>query len=73
MAKINFEKFIKELPPELQKRARACKSAEELLELADRFGFELPVTVLETYAGGCGIISAPAGGHTESDKYSYRD
>ncbi len=34
---MNLEDFIKNLPPELQEKARACGSASELLALARAF------------------------------------
>ena len=45
---MNFE----DLAPELQKKAKACKSPEELLALAKAEGYELSDAELEQVAGG---------------------
>jgi hypothetical protein len=47
-AAMNFE----DLTPELQEKAKACKSPEELLALAKREGIELSDEQLEGIAGG---------------------
>ena len=48
-----FENYIKDLSPELQKKARACKSLEELTHLAAENDLELPEEALEHVSGGC--------------------
>ena len=48
-----YENYIKDLSPELQEKARACKSLEELAELAAENDAELPEDALEMVAGGC--------------------
>ena len=53
----NLEEYIKDLSPELQEKARACSSPNELLELAADEDMEIPEDALEMVAGGCG------GGH----------
>ena len=50
----NFEKYIKDLSPELQEKARACKTKDELLQLAADEDMEIPMDALESVAGGCG-------------------
>ncbi|MBR1383625.1 MAG: hypothetical protein IJ555_07445 [Ruminococcus sp.] len=55
-----FEKYLKDLDPELQEKARACKSLEELTHLAAENDLELPEEALEMVSGGCG------GGHSHS-------
>ena len=41
-----------DLSPELQERARACKTADELVELANSEGIELTDEALESISGG---------------------
>ena len=50
----NFEKYIKDLSPELQEKARACKTKEELNAFIAENELELPDDALELVAGGCG-------------------
>ena len=52
MANFNLEKYIKDLSPELQEKARACNSVEELLKLADENSIELSVDQLDAVVGG---------------------
>ena len=54
-----LENYIKDLSPELQKKARACKSLEELTQLAAENDLELPEEALELVSGGCGTKSKP--------------
>ena len=49
----DFEEYIKDLSPELQEKARACKTKDELLELAADEDMEIPMEALEAVAGGC--------------------
>ena len=49
---MNLEDYIKDLSPELQEKARACGSVEELLALAKENKVPLPDDVLEAVAGG---------------------
>ena len=48
----NLEEYIKDLSPELQEKARACSSPNELLELAADEDMEIPMDALEGVAGG---------------------
>ena len=50
----NFEKYIKDLSPELQEKARACKTKEELNAFIAENDLELPEEALELVSGGCG-------------------
>ena len=50
----NFEKYIEDLSPELQEKARACNSLEEVMELAAENDIELPEDALKAVSGGCG-------------------
>lgn len=43
---------VNDLSPELQEKARACKTSEELLELAKEEGMEIPDEELEALASG---------------------
>ena len=52
MENINIEEYIKDLSPELQEKARACKDAGELMELAGKNKIPLPDEALEAAAGG---------------------
>ena len=47
-----FEKYIKDLDPELQEKARACKTKEELNAFIAENGLELPDEALELVSGG---------------------
>ena len=49
-----IEKYIKDLSPELQEKARKCRSISELLELAKAEKVEVPPEALEAIAGGKG-------------------
>ena len=52
MDNINIEEYIKDLSPELQEKARACTSIDELLKLAKDNNVPLPDEALEAVAGG---------------------
>lgn len=43
---------FKDLTPELQEKARACKSTEELIALAEQEGYELGDDELAAISGG---------------------
>ena len=45
---MNFE----DLTPEQQEKAKACRTAEDILALAKEEGYELSDTELESIAGG---------------------
>ena len=49
----DFEEYIKDLSPELQEKARACKTKDELMQLAAENDLEIPEEALEAVAGGC--------------------
>ena len=48
----SFEKYIKDLSPELQEKARACKTKNELLQLVADEDLEMPMDAIEGVAGG---------------------
>ncbi len=52
MENINIEEYIKDLSPELQAKARACKTLDELLVLADENDIAIPDEAVEAVAGG---------------------
>ncbi|MBQ6676247.1 MAG: hypothetical protein IJM75_08955 [Ruminococcus sp.] len=52
--KEKFEKYIEGLSPELQEKARECKTKEELNAFIAENDLELPEEALEAVAGGCG-------------------
>ena len=66
-----FEKYIKDLSPELQEKARACKTNNELLELAADEDMELPEDALEMVAGGCGGHECNVDRVLETYKFAY--
>ncbi|MBR1751182.1 MAG: hypothetical protein IJ740_09955 [Ruminococcus sp.] len=49
-----LEKYISELPAELQEKARQCKDIGELSQLVAENDIELPDDALEMVAGGFG-------------------
>lgn len=49
---MNLEECIKNLAPDLQEKARACGSIEELLALAKEAKIPMPDEALEAIAGG---------------------
>ena len=49
----NLEKYIGELSPELQEKARQCKDMKELNALLAENDVELSEDALEAVAGGC--------------------
>ncbi len=59
MANINIEmeEYLKNLTPELQEKARACKTKDELIQLLAEEGIEIPMDALESVAGGCRTVS----------------
>ena len=72
---MNLEDYIKDLSPEVQEKARACKSFDELLDLAEEQGIPVPDDKLEAVAGGkkrkpknCGELKCPKCGGESFDK-----
>ena len=67
---MNLEDYIKDLSPELQEKARACGSVEELLALAKEAKVPLPDEAIAAIAGGddsdpenCAKPTCPKCGH----------
>lgn len=59
---------LENLTPEQQERAKACKSAEDVLALAKEYGYELTDEELTAISGGswCWDICSP---HDVCDEY----
>ena len=53
--RFDMENYMKDLSPGLQEKARACKTKEELLQLAADEDIEIPMDALEGVAGGCDV------------------
>ena len=60
-----FREFIKDLPQELQEKARGIKTQEELTDFLSDNDIELPEDALEAVSGGCGEVKQEyePGGH----------
>ena len=56
--RFDIEKYLKDLSPEQQEKARACKTKDELIKLAAEEDIEIPMEALESVAGGCLTIKA---------------
>ena len=54
MKKEELEKYIGELSPEMQEKARQCKDINELNALLAENDVELSEDALQAVAGGCG-------------------
>ena len=57
--KADIEKYIGGLDPELQGKARQCKTKEELSAFIADNDLELPEDALELVSGGCGTPTPP--------------
>ena len=75
---MDIENYIKDLPPELQEKARACGSVEELLALAKDAKIPIPDEALAAVAGGndqdvgaCGDVKCPKCGSKNVKVNSY--
>ena len=73
---MNLDDYIKDLAPELQEKARACGSIEELLALAKDADVPLPDVALAAIAGGdqsdlgnCKKLACPKCGSTNVEEY----
>ena len=64
MENISIEEYIKDLSPELQEKARACRTTDELIKLAEENKVPIPDKALEAIAGG-GYKECPKGGEHE--------
>ena len=58
---MDIESYIKDLSPELQEKARACGSVEELLALAKEAKVPVPDEALEVIAGGVDVEAVGCG------------
>jgi predicted ribosomally synthesized peptide with nif11-like leader len=59
-----------ELSPEMQEKAKACKSPEEMLALAKEEGYELSDDELSSISGGWGDPNCSD--HNSCNDYCYR-
>lgn len=50
--RFDIENYMKDLSPEQQEKAKACKTKEELIQLAAEEDIEMPMDALENVAGG---------------------
>ena len=48
-----YSEYLKDLPPELQEKAKDIKTQEELMEFLSENDIELPEDALENVSGGC--------------------
>ena len=64
-----YKEYLKDLPPELQEKAKDIKTNEELMEFLSDNDIELPEDVLDAVSGGsvCENDDCPKGG-----KHDYR-
>ena len=51
-----FEKYIEDLSPEMQEKARACKTPEELNAFIAENDIEIPEEALDMVSGGCNTV-----------------
>ena len=59
-----IEQYIKDLPPEMQEKARQCKTMEELNDFIAENDIEIPEDALEMVSGGgCGNEEKPKEPH----------
>ena len=65
---MNLEDYIKDLPAELQEKARACGSVEELVALAKETKAPLPDEALAAIAGGQDVDPANCTPHRDCPK-----
>ena len=54
MKKEELEKYVSELSPEMQEKARECRTMEELQAMLAENDVELSEDALAAVAGGCG-------------------
>ena len=50
-----FSEYLKDLPPELQEKAKDIKTNEELMEFLSDNDVEIPEDALENVSGGCTV------------------
>ena len=74
-----LQKFLDDLSPELQQKARECKTQEEFNDFFSENDIELPDEILDAVSGGCNIFGVsesaticPMGGKHEFE-YLYYD
>lgn len=70
---MSFEDYIKDLAPELQEKARACGSMEELLALAKDEKVPLPDEALAAIAGGDDVDSDSCDSSNKCPKCGHKE
>ena len=66
----DYEEYLKDLSPELQEKARLCKTKEELNAFIAENDIELPEDALELVAGGCGTTTCDHKSRATIEEYS---
>ena len=66
-----FSEYLKNLPPELQEKARDINTQEELLEFLSDNDVELPEDALEAVSGGSGCDSGECEHKSVSEQESF--
>ena len=66
-----YKEYLKDLPPELQEKAKDIKTQEELLEFLSDNDVELPEDALEAVSGGSGCDSGECEHKSVSEQESF--
>ena len=66
-----YNEYLKDLPPELQEKAKDIKTREELLEFLSDNDVELPEDALDAVAGGSGCGSDKCEHESVSEQESF--
>ena len=66
-----YNEYLKDLPPELQEKAKNIKTREELLEFLSDNDVELPEDALDAVAGGSGCGSDKCEHESVSEQESF--
>ncbi len=72
MEVINIEDYIKDLSPELQEKARACRSTDELLKLAEENSIPIPDDAVEAVAGGNKLFDTQCPARKDGGKHDFK-
>ena len=66
-----FEKYIEGLSPEMQEKARECKTKEELNAFIAENELEIPEDALDAVAGGCGTTPCDHKSRATIEEYEH--